>query len=85
MTAPYVFTDQDGDFLTVAASRTGGVNLMVTEAKTRRRAAVTMPAWKLPDLVAALYRQAGETVPLLIHPDEVADDWVKVTRNGGAA
>lgn len=84
--APYVFTDRDGNYLKVAPSRDGnGVDLTATEAGTRRRATVTVPACRLGDLVAAMYRQAGRTVPVMINPDEVAEDWVHVAPTGGAA
>lgn len=84
--APYVFTDRDGDYLLVTPSRDGdGVDVTVTEAKTRTRTMVTIPAGRLADVVAGLYRQAGRPVPVLIDPDEVADGWVKLDRNGGAA
>lgn len=83
--APYVFTDRDGDYLLAAPSRDGdGVDVMVTEAKTRVRTMVTIPAARLADLVAGLYRQAGRPVPVLIDPDEVADDWVRHPKGGAA-
>lgn len=84
--APYVFTDRDGDYLLATPSGDGdGVDVMVTEAKTRTRATVTIPAGRLADLVAGLYQQAGRPVPVLINPDEVANDWVRYTPNGGTA
>lgn len=85
MTAPYVFTDAAGDCLTVVPSRTANsVDLIIKAAGARRREAVTVPAWKLGDLVAAMYRRAGQTVPVLINPDEVADDWVRHPKGGAA-
>lgn len=84
MTASYVVTGRDGGYLTVSPSP-DGVDLTVTEPGTHARATVTVPGWKLPDLVAAVYRRAGLPVPVLLDPDEVADDWVKLDRNGGAA
>lgn len=83
--APYVFTDRDGNYLKVAPSAGGnGVDLTGTEAGTRRRTTVTVPACRLGDLVAAMYRQAGRTVPVMINPDEVAEDWVRHPGKGVA-
>ncbi|HEX5565839.1 MAG TPA: hypothetical protein VFY14_02680 [Streptomyces sp.] len=84
MTAPYVFPDRDGNYLTVTRSDGNGVDLTATEAGTRRRATVTVPACRLGDLVAAMYRQAGRTVPMMINPDEVAEDWVRHPGKGVA-
>jgi hypothetical protein len=84
--SPYIYTDPSGDYLLATPAADGdGVEVMVTEAKTRTRTMVTIPTARLSDVVAGLYRQAGRPVPVLINPDEVADDWVKVTRTGGAA
>lgn len=86
MTGPYVFTDPSGDYLLAQPSKDGdGVDVMVTEVKTRRRTMVKIPARRLSELVTGLYQQAGQPVPVLINPDEVADGWVKLDRNGGAA
>ena len=84
MTAPYVVTDRDGNYVTVNPAA-HGVDVTVTDAATRCRATATIPVGRLADLVAALYRHAGQTVPVLINPNEVAEDWVRVTRTGGAA
>lgn len=86
MTGPYIYTDPSGDYLLAQPSKDGdGVDVMVTEAKTRTRTMVTIPAGRLADVVAGLYGQAGRPVPVLIDPDEVADDWVKLDRRGGAS
>jgi hypothetical protein len=82
----YSFTDQDGNRLEVTPARDGhAVNLTTVPAGTHRRSTVTIPAWRLGDVVAAMYRGAGETVPVMINPDEVAEDWVHVTGTRGAA
>lgn len=84
--SPYVFTDPSGDYLLITPAAEGdGVDVMVTEARTRCRAAVTVPSGRLAEFVTGLYQQAGRPVPVLINPDEVADDWVRVTGTGGAA
>ena len=86
MSDRYSYTDPDGDRLEVSPSRDGhAVNITTIPAGSRRRTTVTVPAWKLGDLVAALYRDAGETVPVMINPAEVAEDWVHVTGTRGAA
>ena len=86
MTASYSFTDLDGVRFEVSPSRNGNaVTLAATAVDTNTRVAVTVPAWQLRGLVAAMYRTAGEPVPVLLNPDEVADEWVRVTRTGGAA
>jgi hypothetical protein len=83
VTGPYIFTDPEGDYLLAAPSRDGdGVDVVVTEAKTRRRTMVTIPARRLSELVTGLYQQAGRPVPVLINPDEVADDWVRHPKGG---
>lgn len=84
MNGNYVATGKDGGYLTVAAAG-DAVDLTVTEPGTYARATVKFPAWKLADLVAAMYRRAGLPVPVLVDPDEVADGWVKLDRTGGAS
>ncbi|HLU95786.1 MAG TPA: hypothetical protein VKZ89_03005 [Thermobifida alba] len=82
---PYTFSDRAGDYLMIVPAKNGGgIELIVTEAKTRRRAAVTIPASRLPDVVDGMYRKAGLRAPLLIDPDEVASDWIRITPAGGA-
>lgn len=83
--APYVFTDRDGDYLLATPARDGdGVDLVVTEAKTRRRAAVTIPANRLSEVVTSLYRKAGHKAPLMLDPDETAGNGILTSSNGGA-
>lgn len=85
MTSPYFFTDRDGDLLLVTASHSesNAVDLMVTEARTRNRVAVTVPAQRLGEVVAAMYRAAGRPAPVVLDADEVADEWVRVPGRGG--
>lgn len=82
----FSFTDHDGDRLQVVPSRDGAAaNLLSTAPDGGRPVCVTVRAWRLPDLVAAMYEAAGETVPVMIHPDRVADGWVHLPRKAGAA
>lgn len=86
MTSPYSYTDPDGNRLEVApSSDSHAVDLTAIPAGSRRRTTIKVPAWKLGDLVAALYRDAGETVPVMINPAEVAEDWVRLPRSSRGA
>lgn len=84
MTDRYMFCDPNGDYLFVTPAPAGGVEVLVTDRKAEARAMVTIPAARLGDFVAGLYRQAGLQVPVLIDPDEVAEDWVRHPKGGAA-
>lgn len=84
MTAPYSYTGEDGDRLEVFPSP-DGPRLAVSDGYDGHTTYITVDLGDLPGLVAALYRAAGRRAPVLINPDEVADDWVRVTGTAGAA
>jgi hypothetical protein len=83
VTGPYVFRDPEGDYLFATPSGDGdGVDVVVAEANTRNRTMIKVPAARLGELMTGLFQQAGRPVPVLINPDEVADDWVRHPKGG---
>lgn len=83
MTAAYSYTDPAGDVLEVVPG-VDAARLVASDSHDGHRTAIEVTSDNLPDLVAGLYRAAGRTVPVLLNPDEVADDWVRHRRRGAA-
>lgn len=84
MTSPYSYTDPAGNVLQVVPG-VAAAHLVAADPFDGHRTPIEVTVENLPDLVAAMYRAAGRSVPVLINPDEVADDWVRLSRTGGAA
>ncbi|TYK45207.1 hypothetical protein [Actinomadura decatromicini] len=85
MTVPYSYADPDGDSLQILPAQAGGVRVVSYDAFDGNSIAVRVLPDAVPEMVAALYRAAGQTTPVLINPGEVADDWAHVTGTGGTA
>lgn len=85
MTVPYSYADPDGDSLQIYPAQAGGARVVSYNAYDGNSIAVRVLPDALPEMVAALFRAAGRTPPVLINPGEVADDWVRVTGTGGTA
>lgn len=80
----FTYTSPDGDRIEVLSSD-GELKLASSDALDGHNTYITVDPGVLPDLVAALYRAAGQTVPVMLNPAEVAEEWVHVTGTRGAA